>query len=817
MKRFVLKGGVSLVAAGLLVACAEQRFRLGFESDTANPLVTIVKSAGDTIDVQQTGKISFTVQASDNLGIKTISISIRGGYLLDTAITFTSATTTVNQLVDIPQGINSTAGGLINITATVTDGANNSASATADIFIINLRALTVVLMSPTVGSVTSPDKQIPVRVLAAQQAGIQRVGWQATGVVNAIDSAFYALPDTVDLYDTLTVPTATPDGTFIIFGFAVDSSGRRVSSLPVTVTVQTVVNDTIPPIVSFTVAQRAEVRDSITVRALDPSGIVSLGWIALDGAGNQLSGVTTTSGGTLTDLSVTNTLNLNLTPAQLPALVILKAFATDQIGNHDSARVGGVRTGPVLYDTILVVHGTTRSLPAGGRVVDAIYNRNRNEVYLTNIDLNRLEVFFIGDTTFKTGIPVGSRPWGVALWPKDTVTGANADTVIVANSGGTDFSIVDVSLGLQRRRHPLPAYGVQTVRTVTDPQSGFLQPEITEYHFDDRPEFVGAVCRGGDCTTGGAGDVLAVYSTTPTPGQSSIFSRRGSVRWEKLSDAIDGTTGCPLTPEQHFFWEQAEVGSKSDAADTLAVVSRRCGVETQQLHAFAGIIVTKAELGFLDTTFVRNSGNFARALIGEGGSGSFALAFARAVAYDVNAGVNPDTTTGTGTYALNRDLGVSPDLDVRNQITNTATTLKSIAVNFNGLTNLIRADTVYVLDNNLRLKGLLQIAGPNFGLEVNFNHDFNTNNGLSPSGLTTADRIAFAASPNPQIDVFDTYQFIRIASIPIRDPVIGPLRVARLPSGEQLLIGVTVRGVVTVVLPAITNPFPANRWAGGVP
>src|SRR3989304_1386693 len=159
MKRLVLKGGVSLVAAGLLVACAEQRFRLGFESDTANPLVTIVKSAGDTIDVQQTGKISFTVQASDNLGI------------------------------------NSTAGGLINITATVTDGANNSASASADIFIINLRALTVVLMSPTVGSVTSPGKQIPIRVLAAQQAGIQRVGWQATGVVNAIDSAFYALPD----------------------------------------------------------------------------------------------------------------------------------------------------------------------------------------------------------------------------------------------------------------------------------------------------------------------------------------------------------------------------------------------------------------------------------------------------------------------------------------------------------------------------------------------------------------------------------------------------------------------------------------------
>ena len=68
------------------------------------------------------------------------------------------------------------------------------------------------------------------------------------------------------------------------------------------------------------------------------------------------------------------------------------------------------------------------------------------------------------------------------------MSGANADTVIVANSGGTDFSIVDVALGQQRRRHPLPSYEVRTVKTQNNAGDG-LNTIITEYHFDDRPLF----------------------------------------------------------------------------------------------------------------------------------------------------------------------------------------------------------------------------------------------------------------------------------------------------------------------------------------
>jgi hypothetical protein len=48
--------------------------------------------------------------------------------------------------------------------------------------------------------------------------------------------------------------------------------------------------------------------------------------------------------------------------------------------------------------------------------------------------------------------------------------------------------------------------------------------------------------------------------------------------------------------------------------------------------------------------------------------------------------------------------------------------------------------------------------------------------------------------------------------VPVRDAIIGPLRVSRDASGNQLLFGVTSRGIVTLRLPPITNPYPI-RWS----
>lgn len=576
--------------------------------------------------------------------------------------------------------------------------------------------------------------------------------------------------------------------------------------------------------VRFLIDPRVEVDDSIVVAAADSAGLTRIGWRAELLDGSVFGGDSTV----LNDgpLSVVRRYGLGFT-MRLPRLqeqIMVTAFAVNVVGERFTttsrsslssasgmslSRVGGALLSTTAAqaaqaDTVVVVFGVTRPLPAGGRVADAIYNVNLNEVYLTNIERNRVEIFQLSDTTFAPGgIPVGAQPWGIALWPLDN-TGAVANMVVVANSGGTNLSIVNVLTRQEERRHALPIFRVQTIKHVDDPDSDDPTREIlqiTDHHFDDRPQYVGTVW---DATTS---SVIAVYSTTPTLGQTAPFPRRASVRWEALTDPPS---------ESHFFWEQA-LGT--DEKDTLRVTVQRAGIprppEDVILSEVCGVRVALNELGFLDTTFVRNSGNFERALIGEGGSGGPPLAFARAMAYDVTA---PNTATCASGDPLNQDFGVSADLEVRNFITNTATSVNAIGINFNGLTNLVRADSVYVLNANLRLVGIIPLGGANAGLDLNFDHEFDAGDAGTPTFggmLDPNDRLLFGAAPGPTIEIYDTWFYGRVASIPIRDPVIGPLRVSKTAAGEQILFGVTSVGVVLVRLPTVTNIFPSSTWPGG--
>jgi hypothetical protein len=800
--------GLALVL-GLAAACTEQRFQSGIETDTTAPTVSIAATSGDTLRVQD--GIRFTVNAADNLGLKGVAVVLSGGFngTVDTA--FTAGVSQVAWAVNIPLPANTTAGGQIIVRATATDGNDNTATATDTLFLVNLAALSVNILQPSAGAVTAGGRSVGVEVRASQTSGIRRVGYTVTGSLTGGDSLDFALPDTALFVDTLSVPAGVTSGSFTLQGFGVDSAGRRGTSQTVTVTIQTVAADVTPPIVTLTIAKRVEVRDSVTVAATDPSGITLIGWLATDLAGTVIRGDSTTSSGVLT--TITQRYNLNFNLAALPQSAIVRAFATDQAGNRGEARIDSSASAPVKRDTVLVVHGLTTALRQGSRIVDAVYNRNRDEVYLTNVAYNQVEVFRVTDNTFATPINVGSQPWGIALWPRDTL-GGNGDTVIVANSGGTDLSIVDLNLGRERRRHALPNFLIQSVQTEKDPATDSIKLKITEFDFSDRPQYLAATCRAAGGTACSATDIIAVYSTVGTEAQQAEFPGAGTVRWENLTSA---------SPQSHFFWEQAEV-APSPESDTLQIIVDRGRTVGSSiiLAATCGRTVNIAELAFADSTFVRNSGNFTRALIGEGGSAvTPALVFARAMGYDVTGGLQvtacPTVTIQGVPFSGNEELdrGVSPGLRVRDFIVNTAVPIRSIAINFNGLTNMIRADSIYVLDNELRLRGILSSGGANPGMALNFNHAFLAGTGgtLGTSGgtLDPNERLSFSATGGPQIDVFDTYFFARVATIEIRDPVVGPLRVARLASGEQFLIGVTARGVVTARLPAINNTFPAPK------
>ena len=811
MMRILRGTGLTLAGTLLLAACNQQPINpIGVSTDTQAPVLTISKTLGDTITVPD--GISFSVGAADNLGLATVSIAMTGGFTGRVDTTFNTAVTSVSIPVGIPLPENTTAGGTIVITATAVDGNDNVTTVIDSLFLVNSQALTVRLLRPSAGAVSSPGLQILIEVQAVQQSGVRTVGYTVAGVVTDSNSIGFSspLPDSGSFVDTLLVPSGTSDGTFDIVGFAEDSSARRAASSPVTVTVQSVQNDQDPPLVTVQIAGRVEVRDSITVRATDPSGIQTIGWEAREIVGGTVvGGGTTTVGGTLTEGSQQYNLDFNF--ATLPQTVEITAFGIDANGNRGETSLDGVQaTASGKVDTAIVVFGITKPLPVGGRVADAVYNRNLNEVYLTNVELNRLEIFQVTDTSFVTsGIPIGSRPWGIALWPQDTL-GANANQIMVANSGGTNISIVDVGARQEVRRHTVPNFIIEFVQTELDPATNLIKIKIERQEFSDRPQNIGAVCLPTTGTTTCAADsIYAVYSTTPTISQfGTEFIQRGSVRWENL------TAG---TPQSHFFWEHSGVPPSPDSDTLQVIVDRGAAVATDTvLSAACGITVDRRAIAFADTTFVRNSGNFTRAVVGEGGIIEPSLGFGRALTYDVNGGITQAACAATVagvnfTGRIETDIGISPPRRSFDWIGNTGTAVRGVAVNFNGLTNLVRADSIYVIDEDLKLVGIVQIAGGNPGMDLNFDHAFGAKSAGTPTFGGTGDpndRLLFAATNGPNIEVYDTFFYGRVATIPVRDPVIGPLRVARLGTGEQFLIGVTARGVVTIRLPAVANVFP---------
>ena len=122
-------GGLMLFASG----CTERQFQPGFEDDGIAPSVSIVKSSGDTLDIES--GLKFGVSAADNLGLKSLSIVFFGGYSATMDTVFTSAVTTAVFDVTVDLTGNTTAGGMVYITATALDGNNNVATAEDSLFL----------------------------------------------------------------------------------------------------------------------------------------------------------------------------------------------------------------------------------------------------------------------------------------------------------------------------------------------------------------------------------------------------------------------------------------------------------------------------------------------------------------------------------------------------------------------------------------------------------------------------------------------------------------------------------------------------------
>lgn len=854
--RLVTRGtalwGISALALAIW-ACETTRTPIGTRVDTTPPTILLTNTAGDTQDIA--GGLRFSVQALDNLGLKTVELTFSGGLIatLDTA--FQSQVTTYNAARTLTFGANSGAGGSIMIVGRATDGRNNFAEDTLIVFLSNVQALRVRLVLPSPGALASTGKGIPVDVIAVQNSGIAKIGFVVSPVGSVTnpttppnDSIVLTPPfaDSVEYVDTLVVIPSS--GTFNVQGFAEDSAGRRGFTSVVTVQIQSVATDATPPEVAHRIGERVEVDDTIHVRAQDPSAIAWIGFRVDTNNVLMKFDTVNVAAGNLTDVTRHFTLGLQSLQS-LPRTIVVKGYACDAAVARNCSYTNSTTLIPsppmrskgmgistyqpplapmALIDTVIVVAGITRPLPFGGKIADAIFNGNDSSLYLTNPSLGRVEIFQVANTAFvAAGIPTaGPQPWGIALWPRDTL-GGYKDTIVVANSGGAELSIIDVRPGVRRLvwRQDLPDYLIETYRVLVNP----LREDIRVFDVSDRPQYVATVCRvSAPPLCDDADSVFAIYSTLPTASSTAPFTNRATLRMEKLKNTTDTAQLF-----SHLFWELAGDSTlTTDTRDTLRIEMRRgrpYNEQRTQLTACAGVTVDLARFGLGDSTYVRNSGNFTHAIIGEGGN--ITTDFARVVGYTTkatiinrgntrfcatNAAINPLTglpiVSDTGEDHLDR--GMTPYIDVSDFISNTGVSIHSIAINFNGGTNLVRADSIYFLDEGMKLKGTAPAPLGAFGMDMNYNHAFLAGQAGTPTfggGGNPNDRIAFSARPDGNIDIWDTFFYGRIGGIVVRDPIIGPMRVARNRTNtRQFLFGVTAAGVVMVELPVITNPFPAK-------
>jgi hypothetical protein len=580
------------------------------------------------------------------------------------------------------------------------------------------------------------------------------------------------------MQDTIAIPATATPGTLTITPFLRDSLGQRATGPSITITVQTAAQiNSIPVVNQFCVGvsvfdnacghvKRVEVGDTVHVEADDPSGISQLGYEVRSTVGGAIDdSATFIASGQLTFDK--HLFAMKLPYLNFPTTAYIQVFAQNTNGVRSYAKLAN---GVDRIDTVTVVAGVTRPLPVGGVVADAMYHPGKDRIYITNIAQNRVEVFDLATLGFQPGIIVGSRPWGIAGYPADA-TGAMQDTVLVANSGGTSISYVALNNGVdgaEVRRYQLPNIVAFTITTTTSTTSGLPIQVRTAYDFSDRPQYLAATCRpaGGVC-----GDVILAYSTTPTPGQSAPFSaNNGTLRWEDLTN---GTS--------HFFFEQA-IGQSAGRADTLEIVrfDGNNGAATMLLPATQGTTVQIDKLGFRDTTFVRGSGNFDRAIFGEGGT----VNGSRAMIYNASIGFNSPNPYIDG--------GVSPASDVSDFIANAFSKVRGVAINRDGSLVAVRGDSTYLLNGSLRLQGTLATTAGSTGI------DFHPQNDAT---LALSSRLIFAASSEPLIDVFDTNCYQKVATVQIRDPIIGPVKAALRSNGQLVLVGATAKGVVIATLP----------------
>jgi hypothetical protein len=220
-------------------------------ADTTPPTVSFGSpTAGATVS----GTVTVQVNASDNVGVSSVSLTVDGS----------SLGTDTSSPYSFPWNAGALANGSHTLTATATDAAGNTASATITVTVNNPDIVppTVSIASPAAGA--SVAGTVTVQVNASDNTGVGSVGLTVDGVSLGTDTSVpYSFT-----WNTATVA----NGTHTLVATATDAAGNTASA---TITV-TVNNPTAPTVSITSPAAGATVSGTVSVTVATSSGVVKV-------------------------------------------------------------------------------------------------------------------------------------------------------------------------------------------------------------------------------------------------------------------------------------------------------------------------------------------------------------------------------------------------------------------------------------------------------------------------------------------------------------------------------------------------------------
>ncbi|HTL38133.1 MAG TPA: beta-propeller fold lactonase family protein [Kofleriaceae bacterium] len=802
--RRAVPGALSVGVLTAVLASCDSTTLTSSSGDKVVPTVTLAVegfsgSAAKTDSVNVRSSLNVTVNANDNAAIQSVvtSVVIDGAVLRSDSVANAAGTTTVTRTSKLQLG-GVRSGQLVVVRATAYDGGGNKGSAEVTAVAYDPAIPRVLLLNPDIAVIGGGTYTFNVQGI--DSLGITKIGYRSSGpsALTRSDSSLFAVPypknDTVTF--SFTVPATTGVGTqFTVEPFAENRDGLRGTGEKVTVTVVAPGVDTQTPLVYQTVPPRLETGDSLDIIARDPDGLVkAIGYVVKDSSGFQLASVEVPISSPAQQIVRRLEWNVPVTLRGRGMFVI--GYAVDQ-ANHKGFSVANGTNIPVSSDALakrdptVYAFGHTTALPSGSLGADIAVDTVRNRVYVSNINKNQLEAFDYGATVSKlAAVSVGAQPWGMTI-------DNSGSFLLVANSGGTNISRVDLSSRIETSRIKTANAYLYDVGWSKDQTSGGYKYTVSApIDYSDRPQYVAQSASGAlyystrptaEATPGTLRRIDDFLDPRAEPRQIWQYGAVARGHWVILNaDAVDVLEGQNGVPDSIIVCDHP-VGSTPAAAQCIQDATIP-GAVTALRATGANVAEVKdlsvASLALPDTNFVAVGGDRRRVAFGEANSGGAA---GRVVlVFD---------PSGTPAYGEQ----YSAPIEVKDLTNNASDHVFGVAINNNSTNIAVHGVETFFSDSSLRLQG--KFATFNSGAGVAF-HPRNVDE-------QTADlsaRVAFVASGDFSVQIVDSYSYRLRGRIPIRSNLYGPLRAVMPTPAERSadpslvvkLFGLTPEGLVMI-------------------